>query len=84
MIYLDNNATTRVAPEVLDAMQPYLSEFYGNPSSAHLRPRRTISSCFPCRRRFSNPKCATQKPAPVASGWFGKAFSLKRERPLAA
>ena len=35
MIYLDNNATTRVAPEVLDAMQPYLSEFYGNPSSAH-------------------------------------------------
>lgn len=35
MIYLDNNATTRVAPEVLDAMQPYLSEYFGNPSSAH-------------------------------------------------
>ena len=35
MIYLDNNATTRVAPEVLAAMQPYLSEFFGNPSSAH-------------------------------------------------
>jgi cysteine desulfurase len=35
MIYLDNNATTRVAPEVLDAMQPYLSQFFGNPSSAH-------------------------------------------------
>ena len=35
MIYLDNNATTRVAPEVLDAMHPYLSEFFGNPSSAH-------------------------------------------------
>jgi cysteine desulfurase len=35
MIYLDNNATTRVAPEVLDAMRPYLSEFFGNPSSAH-------------------------------------------------
>jgi cysteine desulfurase len=35
MIYLDNNATTRVAPEVLDAMQPYLGQFFGNPSSAH-------------------------------------------------
>jgi cysteine desulfurase len=35
MIYLDNNATTAVAPEVLAAMQPYLSTLFGNPSSAH-------------------------------------------------
>ena len=34
-IYFDNNATTRVAPEVLEAMIPYLSDFYGNPSSIH-------------------------------------------------
>ncbi len=34
-IYLDNNATTRIAPEVLDAMLPYLKDFYGNPSSMH-------------------------------------------------
>jgi cysteine desulfurase len=35
VIYMDNNATTRVAPEVLDAMMPYLTEYYGNPSSMH-------------------------------------------------
>ena len=34
-VYLDNNATTRIAPEVLDAMLPFLTEKFGNPSSFH-------------------------------------------------
>ena len=34
-IYLDNNATTCVAPEVLDEMLPFLRDLYGNPSSMH-------------------------------------------------
>jgi len=34
-VYLDNNATTMVAPEVLEAMQPFWCEQYGNPSSIH-------------------------------------------------
>lgn len=33
--YFDNNATTRVAPEVVDAMIPFLREMWGNPSSAY-------------------------------------------------
>jgi len=35
IVYLDNNATTMVAPEAVDAMVPFMKEFYGNPSSMH-------------------------------------------------
>ncbi|MBF0203893.1 MAG: cysteine desulfurase NifS [Desulfamplus sp.] len=35
IVYTDNNATTKVAPEVLKEMMPYFSELYGNPSSMH-------------------------------------------------
>ena len=36
VVYVDNNATSRVAPEVLEAMLPYFKEYYGNPSSMHV------------------------------------------------
>ncbi|HVA09046.1 MAG TPA: cysteine desulfurase family protein [Acidimicrobiales bacterium] len=36
LIYLDHNATTPIAPEVLEAMLPYLRERFGNPSSDHV------------------------------------------------
>ena len=35
MIYLDNAATTKTAPEVVEAMLPYLTESYGNPSAIY-------------------------------------------------
>ena len=35
VVYTDNNATTRVADEVIEEMVPYLGQFYGNPSSMY-------------------------------------------------
>lgn len=54
MIYLDNNATTRVAPEVLDAMRPYLGEIYGNPSSAHALGREMKRAVEQAREQVAN------------------------------
>lgn len=55
-VYLDNAATTKVLPEVIEAMIPYYSEFYGNPSSFHSfardahkgldEARRTVAKCL--------------------------------------
>ena len=41
MNYFDNNATTQIAPDVFAAMKPFLTEFYGNPSSAYNFGRET-------------------------------------------
>jgi len=49
-IYVDNNATTKVDPQVLDAMLPYFNDFYGNPSSMHSfggKVAHKIESCLP-------------------------------------
>ncbi|MDX9751565.1 MAG: cysteine desulfurase family protein [Flavobacteriales bacterium] len=49
-IYLDNAATTPVAPEVFDAMVPYLRDHYGNPSSIHAFGRATRAAIERARR----------------------------------
>lgn len=54
MIYLDNNATTRVAPEVLAAMTPYLSELFGNPSSAHAPGRQMKQAVEKAREQVAS------------------------------
>ena len=58
-IYLDYNATTPHAPEVIDAMRPFLEEEFGNPSSSHgygipahravMEARRQVASLLNCR-----------------------------------
>jgi len=58
-VYLDNNATTPVLPEVLEAMQPYFAEHFGNPSSIHHhgqgtraaleRARESVAKLLACR-----------------------------------
>src|SRR5690242_15632971 len=53
LVYLDNNATTRPAPEVVDAMVPYLAEFYGNPSSVHRFGQRARQAVDEARARVA-------------------------------
>ena len=59
MIYADNAATTKLSPVALQAMLPYLSEHYGNPSSLYSlgqqaaealeEARKTVAQCLHCR-----------------------------------
>lgn len=49
--YFDNNATTRVAPEVFDAMSPFLTEQWGNPSSAYALGREAAEKIEEAREK---------------------------------
>jgi cysteine desulfurase len=54
MIYLDNNATTQIAPEVLEAMAECLAENFGNPSSAHAAGRSARKIIGDARESVAN------------------------------
>ncbi len=53
-IYLDNNATTRVAPEVAEAMLPYFTEMYGNPSSMYRFAQKSLDGIKQARSRVAD------------------------------
>ncbi len=53
LIYLDNNATTQVDPVVVAEMMPFLTEFYGNPSSAYGFGRRPHAAIDAARERVA-------------------------------
>ena len=85
-VYFDNNATTQVAPEVRDAMLPFLGELYGNPSSMHAFGGQVAKSVDRAREevaRFLNAEpdeiiftsCATESDNSAIRGtadYFGK------------
>lgn len=54
MIYLDNAATTRIDNEVLGVMQPFLTDFYGNSGSLHLRGREAFRALQKARERVAD------------------------------
>lgn len=55
MIYFDNAATTKVSPEVMEAMLPYFSEAYGNPGSIHSAGRTAEKAIEVARRQVAAP-----------------------------
>lgn len=89
-VYLDNNATTMVAPEVRDVMLPFFGELYGNPSSMHAfggevakyvtRAREEVSrflNCDPDEVYFTS--CATESDNTAIRGvadWYGRELKV--------
>jgi cysteine desulfurase len=67
-IYLDANATTPVLPEVVEAMRPFWSESFGNPSSAHHSGQRTRSAVERARNAVATLLNAQAKEIVFTSG----------------
>jgi len=77
-IYLDNNATTMVRPEVLEAMLPFFAEHFGNPSSVHWAGRGTRGAVETAREQVA--QLVGASPAEIvftACGSEGDNFALK-------
>ena len=52
-VYLDNAATTRTSPEVVEAMLPYFTEVYGNPSSLHTYAQEAAKAIGEARKKVA-------------------------------
>lgn len=60
-IYVDNAATTKVAPEVFEAMKPYLTDFFGNPSSIYEEARTAKKAIENAREQVADAIGASPK-----------------------
>jgi len=77
-IYLDNNATTAVKPEVLDAMLPYFREQFGNPSSVHWAGRMVSGAIEKAREQVAELlNCSPAEIIFVSCGSEGDNFAIK-------
>ena len=77
-IYLDNNATTPVKPEVLDAMLPFYREQFGNPSSVHWAGRMVSGAIEKAREQVAALlNCSPAEIIFVSCGSEGDNFAIK-------
>ena len=77
-IYLDNNATTTVRPEVLEAMLPYFCEQFGNPSSVHWAGRMVSGAIEKAREQVAQLlNCSPAEIIFVSCGSEGDNFAIK-------
>ncbi|MFT3839362.1 MAG: cysteine desulfurase family protein [Myxococcaceae bacterium] len=67
-MYLDYNATTPLLPEVVDAMEPFLREHFGNPSSAHPVGRKAKAAVDHAREQVAQLICARPEEIVFTSG----------------
>ena len=85
MIYLDNAATTKVTKPVLDAMLPYLTEDYGNPSSVHSMGKKAKQAVEHAREQVATAIGAKPEQIFFTSGatesnnWVGKTILMRSE-----
>ncbi|MDQ2178301.1 cysteine desulfurase family protein [Marinifilum sp. D714] len=78
MIYLDYNATTPVAKEVAEAMQPYLFEYFGNPSSSHWYGQQTKKAVEQARERMAKLlNCKSEEIVFTSGGSESNNYALK-------
>jgi cysteine desulfurase len=71
IIYLDNNATTQLDPAVIEEMMPFLTEYYGNPSSGYTFGRQVRQAIDLARERVAALLGCEAGLATTASGWRG-------------
>lgn len=77
-IYLDYNATAPIDPEVAEAMQPYLFEQFGNPSSSHWYGKRTQRAVEQARQQVATLlNCHPDKVVFTSGGTESNNYAIK-------